>query len=69
MPPEKKNQTVIEQLDGVRRYNRMSVEELCARAGMATRTYYRRLQNPDGLTVGEIRAIRKAMRLKEGVPV
>ena len=36
---------------------------------MATRTYYRRLQNPDGLTVGEIRAIRKAMRLKEGVAV
>ena len=36
---------------------------------MATRTYYRRLKNPDELTVGEIRAIRKAMRLKEGVAV
>ena len=48
--------TVIEQLDGQRRYNRMSIEELCNRAGMAKRTYHRRLhEDPDSLTVGEIR--------------
>lgn len=62
--------TVIEQLDGQRRYNRMSIEELCNRAGMAKRTYHRRLhEDPDSLTVGEIQSLKKAMRMKEGIPV
>ena len=63
------NKSPIELLDGYRRLNRLSVEALCRRAGMSERTYYRRLQHPDELTVGEIRAIRKAMRLTEGVAV
>ena len=62
--------TVIEQLDGQRRFNRMSIEELCTRSGIAMRTYHRRLhEDPDSLTVGEIRAMRQAMRMKEGIPV
>lgn len=61
--------SIIERLDGYRRLNRLSVEALCRRTGMSERTYYRRLQHPDELTVGEIQAMRKAMRLKEGIPV
>ena len=62
--------TVIEQIDGQRRYNRMSIEELCNRAGMAKRTYHRRLhEDPDSLTVGEIQSLKKAMRLKDAITI
>ena len=61
--------TTIETLDGHRRLNRLSVEALCNRAGLSQRTYYRRLKDPDSLTVGEIRSLKKAMRLKDAVNI
>ena len=61
--------TAMEKLDGHRRMNRLSVEALCGLAGLSERTYYRRLANPDELTVGEIWRIKKALRMKAAVEV
>ena len=57
--------STMAQLDGIRRANRMSIAFLCSKADMAPRTYARRLKDPNSLTMGEVKKLKKALRLKQ----
>lgn len=51
-------------IDGFRRMDRMSVDELCRRTGISQATYNRRLRKPGDLTVKEFEAFKTALHLR-----
>ena len=51
-------------IDGFRRMDRMSVDELCRRTGISPATYSRRLRRPEDLTVKEFAAFKAALHLR-----
>lgn len=55
---------IMSLIDGFRRLDRMSVEELCRRTGISTATYNRRLRRPEDLTVKEFAAFKSALHLR-----
>ena len=53
---------IVQVIDGTRRFNGLSVEELCQMSGISAATYNRRKKNPRDITIGELRKLFRALR-------
>lgn len=50
-------------LEAAREYEHMSIYDMLCRVGMTKGTYYRRKDDPEGMTVQEARKLAEAVRL------
>ena len=57
--------TAIQSIEAFRRFCDIPIATLCARAGVTESTYRLRLACPDDLTVGEMKALFRALRISK----
>lgn len=58
---ERKNRAIIEQIEGKMKAGRITHKAMAAALGISLPTLYRRLDEPDSLTIREVRIMTKLL--------
>lgn len=58
---ERKNRAIVEQVEGKMKLNKITHKAMAAALGISIPTLYRRLDEPDSLTIREVRIMTKLL--------